>query len=70
MLQAIIVAVRTVRTTTVTVQATALEIHEQIAMVILDHFTVTMILSIKMDHEPINRLHHRRQSTIKMAART
>lgn len=70
-LQATIAAVQTVRITTVTVQATALEIHEQMAMamVILDHSTATMITSIKMEHEPINPRHHRRR-TIRMVLRT
>lgn len=68
-LQATIAAVQTVRITTVTVQATALEIHEQMAMVILDHSTATMITSIKMEHELINPRHHRRR-TIRMVVRT
>lgn len=69
MLRPIIVAVRTVRTTAETVQATALEMHEQMAMVILDHIIVTMTPTIKMDHEPTSR-HRHRLRIIKMEAQT
>lgn len=50
-------------------QVTALETHELMAMVILDHSTATMIISIKTEHEPINPRHHRRR-TIKMVVQT